>query len=166
MIELMAVRLFIINERVIALNNSHIVLRVMKLDDLNGAIQLWRQTKGVIIRDYDDSPEGIARFIHRNPKTTLVLEQDGEIVGTLLCGNDGRRGFLYHFVVREDLRNHGLGSMMLNEVYRQLREDGIAKGGLVALQSNESGFRFWQNRGWSKRNDLFYLDFPLCPEAE
>ena len=157
---------FITNEGVKKLNNSGTVLRPMRPEDLDGAIRLWCQTEGVIIRNYDDSPEGIARFIKRNPKTSLVLDQQGEIVGTLLCGNDGRRGFIYHFVVRRDLRNRGLGTMMLNEVYRHLREDGIAKGGLVALTSNKLGLEFWKNRGWSRRDDLFYFDFPLCPEAE
>lgn len=145
---------------------SDVVLRVMRLDDLNSAIHLWEQTPGVIIRDYDDSPEGIARFIKRNPNTSLVLEQHGEIVGTLLCGNDGRRGFLYHFVVRQDLRHQGLGSMMLNEVYNQLKAEGIAKGGLVALKLNKTGLKFWESHGWVKRDDLYYFDFPLCPEAE
>lgn len=162
----MVARPFITNKRVKELSNSDIVLRPMRLEDLDGAIQLWCHTEGVIIRDYDDSPDGIARFIKRNPKTILVLDQQGEIAGTILCGKDDRRGFLYHFVVRKDLRNRGLGTMMLNEVYRHLQEDGIAKGGLVALTSNKSGLEFWKNRGWSRRDDLFYFDFPLCPEAE
>lgn len=145
---------------------NKVILRKMKVRDLNGALQLWRSTPGVVVREYDDSIEGISKFLTRNPDTSLVLEMGEEIVGTLLCGNDGRRGFLYHFVVREDLREKGLGNKLLETVYTCLKKQGISKAGLVALQSNRFGLQFWTHNGWVLRDDLYYLDFPLCVEAE
>lgn len=108
----------------------------------------------------------VLRFLNRNPNTSLVLDLNGEIVGTLLCGNDGRRGFLYHFVVREDLRGCGLGKRLLKTAYSRLRESGIAKSGLVALADNISGVQFWVHNGWVRRDDLYYLDFLLNPGIE
>ena len=140
---------------------QNITMRCMKTTDLENAIRLWNETPGVVVREEDDSKEGIARFLARNPNTTLVLEKDGEIIGTLLCGNDGRRGFLYHFVVHPDYRRRGLGKMMLQKVYTELEKEGLAKGGLVALKTNTSGLAFWQHSGWVLRDDLYYLDFPL-----
>lgn len=92
MTELMEALPFIINVRGITFKISDIVLRVMRLGGSNSAIHLWEQTIGVIIKDYGDSPKGTARFVKCNPNAGPVLEQHGEIVGTLPCGNDGRRG--------------------------------------------------------------------------
>lgn len=143
-----------------------IVLRQMRIHDLDGALSLWSNTPGVVVREYDDSPEGITRFLKRNPDTSLVLDLNGEIVGTLLCGNDGRRGFLYHFVVREDLRGCGWGQRLLQTTYSRLRESGIAKGGVVVLTDNMSGVQFWEHNGWLNRDDLYYFDFLLSSEIE
>lgn len=143
-----------------------IVLRQMRIHDLDGALSLWNKTSGVVVREYDDSPEGITRFLSHNPDTSLVLDLDGEIVGTLLCGNDGRRGFLYHFVVREDLRGCGLGKRLLQTAYSRLREYGIAKGGVVVLTDNTSGVQFWEYNGWLRRDDLHYFDFFLSSGIE
>lgn len=139
-------------------------MRYMETSDLDKAIRLWNDTPGVVVREEDDSKDGIARFLERNPTTTLVLEKNGEIIGTLLCGNDGRRGFLYHFVVHPDYRGQGLGKMMLQKVYAELKKAGLAKGGLVALKTNTSGLAFWKHAGWVLRDDLFYLDFPLAAD--
>ena len=66
-------------------------LRVMKTDDYDGALSLWSRTEGMRLNDYDDSREGIGRFLSRNPGTCFVAEEEGAIVGVLLCGHDGRR---------------------------------------------------------------------------
>ena len=151
---------FIHKSNVIHINND-VSLRKMRIGDLPGALKLWHSSAGVKFRSYDDSEESIARFLNKNPDTSLVLEQGNEIVGTLLCGNDGRRGFLYHFIVREDLRNMGLGTQMLKTVYKELNRQGIPKAGLVAFRDNISGLHFWQNNNWDLRDDLYYLDRPL-----
>ena len=141
--------------------NNNINMRKMKVSDLEKALALWRKTPGVVVREYDDSVEGFIRFLSRNPETSLVLELSEEIVGTLLCGNDGRRAFLYHFVVREDLRGKGLGKQLLNAAYKHLIEQGVPKAGLVALQENKDGLNFWTHNNWILRDDLYYLDVPL-----
>lgn len=92
--------------------------------------------------------------------------KETSIVGTVFCGSDGRRGFLYYFMVRKDLRHQGFGRMLLNAVYEQLRSQGIAKSGLVVFCNNEIGISFWEKQGWIKRNDLFYCDFPLNESAK
>ena len=140
---------------------DNIILRPMLIDDLDGATWLWENTPGVVMREYDDSPESIKRFLTRNPDTSFVLVWDGEIIGTILGGNDGRRGYLYHFVVREDFRGKGLGTRLLEAAYSRLQESGVPKAGLVAFQNNISGLHFWKHKGWFLRQDLYYLDFSL-----
>ena len=73
-------------------------IREMTIDDYEEVYHLWKQIKGFGIRSIDDSREGVERFLMRNPTTSVVAEKDGKIVGSILCGHDGRRGCLYHAV--------------------------------------------------------------------
>ena len=79
-------------------------IRVMTIEDFDQVHALWMSIKGFGIRSVDDSKEGVERFLKRNPTTSVVAEEDGKIVGAILCGHDGRRGCLYHVCVREDCR--------------------------------------------------------------
>ena len=77
-------------------------IRPMVEEDYEKVYELWKTIKGFGIRSMDDSREGVARFIRRNPSTSIVAQADGQIVGAILCGHDGRRGCFYHVCVRED----------------------------------------------------------------
>ena len=68
------------------------MVRIMTIEDYEGVYALWKKIKGFGIRSIDDSKEGVARFLKRNPTTSVVAEKDGRIVGSILCGHDGRRG--------------------------------------------------------------------------
>ena len=84
-------------------------LRVMQVEDYENVYNLWMTIDGFGIRSIDDSKEGVARFLKRNPTTSVVAEKDGQIVGAILCGHDGRRGCLYHVCVHKEYRKHGIG---------------------------------------------------------
>ena len=83
------------------------VVRAMTEDDYDKVYRLWKTIKGFGIRSVDDSREGVARFLRRNPTTSVVAQAGEEIVGAILCGHDGRRGCFYHVCVREDYRLAG-----------------------------------------------------------
>ena len=87
-----------------------IIVREMTIDDYDKVYALWTSIRGFGIRTLDDSREGVERFLRRNPTTSVVAEQNGRIVGAILCGHDGRRGFFYHVCVARDYRKHGIGS--------------------------------------------------------
>ena len=76
------------------------MIRVMTIDDYDEVYALWKKIRGFGIRSIDDSREGVDRFLKRNPTTSVVAVKDGKIVGSILCGHDGRRGCLYHVCVR------------------------------------------------------------------
>ena len=120
--------------------------------------------KGFAIRSIDDSEEGVARFLLRNPTTSVVAEEDGEIVGAILCGHDGRRGCLYHVCVREDKRMNGIGKAMVVHCMEALKKEQISKVSLIAFTVNDIGNAFWRCIGWTKREDLNYYDFVLNTE--
>lgn len=143
---------------------KEIVVRTMNIDDYDGVKALWMTIHGFAIRSIDDSRDGVDRFLKRNPTTSVVALIDGEIVGAILCGHDGRRGCLYHVCVREDKRRLGIGKSMVTFCMKALQEEHISKVSLIAFTSNDIGNAFWKQIGWTKREDLNYYDFTLNDE--
>lgn len=125
---------------------------------------LWLKIKGFAIRSVDDSKEGVARFLERNPGISVVAEEDGRIVGAILCGHDGRRGCLYHVCVDENYRLKGIGKAMVVYCMEALKKEKINKVSLIAFTENDIGNAFWKEIGWTKREDLNYYDFVLNEE--
>ena len=124
------------------------MVRIMTIEDYEGVYALWKKIKGFGIRSIDDSKEGVARFLKRNPTTSVVAEKDGRIVGSILCGHDGRRGCLYHVCVDEDYRRHGIGKRMVVFAMKALKEEKINKVSLIAFTENDIGNAFWNTIGW------------------
>lgn len=143
---------------------SNFTVKTMTIEDYPGVKELWMSIKGFAIRSIDDSREGVERFIKRNPTTSVVAVMDGQIVGAILCGHDGRRGCLYHVCVREDCRLHGIGKAMVVHCMNALKEEKISKVSLIAFSTNDIGNAFWKQIGWTKREDLNYYDFTLNEE--
>lgn len=123
-------------------------IRLMKPKDYDRVHSLWLSIRGFGIRSIDDSKEDVLRFIKRNPKTSIVAEIGGEIIGTILCGHDGRQACFYHVCVRSDHRRKGIGKAMTNKALLALKEEKVNKVTLIAFRNNEVGNLFWQNSGW------------------
>lgn len=140
------------------------MLRIMRIEDYEQVYTLWKQIHGFGIRSVDDSREGIARFLKRNPETSVVAIEDGKIVGAILCGHDGRRGCLYHVCVDADYRMRGIGKSMVVFAMEALKKEKINKVSLIAFTKNDIGNAFWNEIGWTKRRDLNYYDFTLNEE--
>ena len=137
------------------------MIRTMTIEDYEQVHDLWMKIHGFGIRSVDDSKEGIERFLKRNPTTSVVAEEDGKIVGAILCGHDGRRGCLYHVCVRKGYRRHGVGKAMVVACMEALRKEEINKVTLIAFTKNDIGNAFWNKIGWTEREDLNYYDFTL-----
>jgi ribosomal protein S18 acetylase RimI-like enzyme len=136
-------------------------IRTMTLEDYDQVYELWSGIKGFAIRTMDDSREGVEKFLKRNPATSVVAELEGNIIGAILCGHDGRRGCMYHVCVAEEYRKHGVGQQMALEAMEALKAEGINKVSLIAFKSNIVGNKFWRKIGWNFRDDLNYYDFTL-----
>ena len=143
------------------MNTIQPLIRVMTTDDYPEVHDLWMTIHGFGIRSIDDSPEGVARFIHRNPTTSVVAELDGRIIGSILCGHDGRRGCLYHVCVAEGYRKHGIGQQLVQFCLEALKAEGINKDNLIAFKTNEVGNRFWQGLSWSLKDNANYYECVL-----
>ncbi|MCH5280102.1 MAG: GNAT family N-acetyltransferase [Lachnospiraceae bacterium] len=140
------------------------MIRAMKMEDYDKVYELWCSIKGFALRSIDDSKEGVERFLQRNPGISVVAEEDGKIVGAILCGHDGRRGCLYHVCVAPEYRLKGIGKAMVVFAMEALKKEKINKVSLIAFTANDIGNAFWKQIGWTKREDLNYYDFVLNQE--
>lgn len=132
----------------------------MREEDYDAVRALWMTIRGFGIRALDDSREDVVRFIRRNPTTSVVAEADGRIIGSILCGSDGRQGALYHVCVAREYRRRGIGTRMVGYCMEQLRQMGINKVSLIAFSNNDAGNAFWRQIGW-KSSDVNYYEFVL-----
>lgn len=142
-------------------NPTEISIVPMKPEDYDDIRALWLTIRGFGIRALDDSREDIERFILRNPTTSVVAKAGSRIIGTILCGSDGRQGALYHVCVAEEYRRRGIGTRMVGFCMNQLKAMGINKVALIAFTVNDAGNAFWKQIGWTKRSDVNYYDFVL-----
>lgn len=140
------------------------MIRPMTMEDFEEVHALWMGIHGFGIRSIDDAREGVERFLRRNPDTSVVAVEDGKIVGSILCGHDGRRGCFYHVCVAERYRKRGIGKAMAIAAMEALRREKISSVTLIAFKDNEVGNSFWKGVGWTFRDDLNYYDFILNEE--
>lgn len=129
-------------------------IREMTIEDYEQAYALWSATAGMGLSE-SDSKESIASFLERNPGHSFVCACNEELVGTVLCGHDGRRGYLYHVAVSEAHRNKGIGKQLIQAALRSLRSAGIVKCHLMVFTDNEAGNQFWEKCGWERRKDIY-----------
>lgn len=137
------------------------IIRTMHIDDYDQLYALWLSCTGMGLNSVDDSREGIARYLRRNPTTCFAAEEDGRIVGAILCGHDGRRGYISHTAVHPDFRGRQLGTQLVDAALAALRAEGIAKVVLVVFSRNEGGNAFWEKMGFTTRPDLTYRNKTL-----
>lgn len=133
-----------------------IKIRVMNINDYDGVYDLWINTPGMGLNLTDDSREGIDKYLKRNPTSSFVAEDDGKVVGVIMSGHDGRRGYIHHTAVLPDYRNQGIARKLVESAMDALDKEGINKVGLVAFARNEIGNGFWENIGFAERDDLVY----------
>ncbi|MBD1551702.1 GNAT family N-acetyltransferase [Pseudomonas typographi] len=128
-------------------------LRTMTVDDYDTVIELMRNTPGISLRDAD-SREATARYLERNPGLSFVAEAGGKLCGCVMCGHDGRRGYLQHLVVLPAYRRRGIARALVACCLDTLQTHGILKCHLDVLKTNDAAARYWQRQGWQLRQDI------------
>ena len=129
------------------------ILREFTITDYDAACALWQATEGIGLSEADEK-ENIAHFLRRNPGLSMVAEENGKIVGALLCGSDGRRGFLHHLAVAAGHRRTGIGRALVARCLAELAGIGMRKCHIFVMQDNAEGRKFWQRIGWEERTTL------------
>ncbi|MBR1702121.1 MAG: GNAT family N-acetyltransferase [Lachnospiraceae bacterium] len=138
-----------------------IQFRVMTIADYEKVYELWMSCKNMGFNNLDDSKEGIEKFLKRNPNTSYVAEEADRIIGVVLAGHDGRRGYIYHMSVAEDYRKQGIAGKLLENSLSVLKAEGINKVALLVFNRNEIGNAFWESQGFTVRDDVAYRNKAL-----
>jgi putative acetyltransferase len=131
----------------------------MTAADLDDVLALWSTTNGVGLNE-SDTPGQLRAFLDRNPGLSLLARDGTRLVGAVLCGHDGRRGYLHHLAVLSEHRGRGLGRQMVERCLGALAVLGILKCNIFLYADNEPGQQFWNRCGWTARNDLKVLQRP------
>ena len=130
--------------------------RVVTVADYDEMYDLWLHTPGMGLNTMDDSREGVAKYLKRNPMTCFAAFADGKLIGCILAGHDGRRGYIYHTAVLPEFRKQGIARSLVEHAMSALEQEGIHKVALVAFGRNELGNGFWEKIGFTVRDDLVY----------
>jgi N-acetylglutamate synthase len=133
-------------------------IRTFEVDDYAAVRALWQRCadEGIVLRDVDDRAH-IARYLARNPGLSFVAELRGAIVGAVLCGTDGRRGYLQHLAVEPACRRSAIGRALAECAFGALRREGIDKCHLMVLPENARARAFWSALGWTERGDVLLM---------
>ena len=131
-------------------------IREFAIADYDSVLKLWKASEGLALRDVDERP-AIRRYLRRNPGMSFVHEVGGEVVGAVLCGTDGRRGFLHHLAVAPGHRRRGVGRTLVERALHSLSSAGIDKCHLMVLPSNTAARAFWKSAGWVERSDVLLM---------
>lgn len=139
-------------------------LRAFRSEDYEGAVALWKATPGVGLSAADER-QPIHRFLQRNPEMSFVAEVGGQVVGTVLCGHDGRRGLVHHLVVAENHRRRGIALQLLRLGLSALRCAGVDKCHILVFQNNGPGLAFWRAARATLRTELLLFSLSTADDA-
>jgi len=124
------------------------VIRPLTEADLPAARVLWTHAEGVELAEGDSEPE-LAAYLRRNPGASQVAFAGSRLVGAVLAGHDGRRGFVYHLAVASAARSHGLGRELVSRALAALKAQGVRRVLLLVARDNAGGRAFWVRSGWA-----------------
>ncbi|EIO4084098.1 GNAT family N-acetyltransferase [Vibrio parahaemolyticus] len=133
-------------------------IREMDIADYDDVIRLWGQTEGMSLRDAD-SKESINNYLIRNPKLSFVAVSANEIVGAVLVGTDGRRGYLQHLAVSSNYRGKNLGRELVSQAISALANVGVPKTHLFVYNENVNAQQFYEKLGWFPRDEVRMYSF-------
>jgi ribosomal protein S18 acetylase RimI-like enzyme len=129
--------------------SDNIKIREFSTSDYDAALELWQRVEGLEIAEGDDK-EGVDNFLLRNPGLSRVATDGRAIIGVALCGNDGRRGYIYHLAVDPTYQTRGLGKRLIDECLDGLRRAGLKRALILVAHDNPRGRKFWLRNGWEE----------------
>jgi ribosomal protein S18 acetylase RimI-like enzyme len=142
----------------------NLTFRELQPEDFDEMLPLWRVSEGILVGD-SDTEERVTRFLERNPGLSLVAHDGTVLVGTALCGHDGRRGYIYKVAVLDAYRRRGVGLELVRRCMAKLRSEEIVKCHLFVAADNEGALEFWESTGWTRRADLEMFSKLTDPEV-
>ena len=138
-------------------------VKLVTIEDYDTIYELWNSTEQSrrALNPVDDSREGIERYLKRNPNTCFAAVKDGQIIGVILTGHDGRRAIIHHLCVHPDCRRTGVAGRLVALAEEALKKEGIQKIFGLVFKDNEAANAFWEQQGYSLRTNLNYRNKSL-----
>ena len=131
----------------------NITVAEFTIDAIEQVYSLWETCEGIGLSSADSQPN-IRIYLERNPGLSLMAHDGPTVVGTILCGHDGRRGYIHHLAVQSAYRRQGIGRLLVDNSLAALQSCGIQKCHLFIFHDNASGIEFWERIGWTYRQDI------------
>lgn len=128
-------------------------------EDYPAVLELWRSTPGIGLSSADELP-AIRRYLDRNPGMSFVARSGDEVVGAVLAGHDGRRGYIHHLAVHPEYRKQGLARALMDRVIEALSPN-VEKAHVFVYADNAEGQAFWRAAGWVDRHELHVMSKDL-----
>ncbi|MBQ2359076.1 MAG: GNAT family N-acetyltransferase [Ruminococcus sp.] len=134
------------------------VIRAMTIEDYDEVFAMWQITSKRALSSADERSQ-MERYLKRNEGLSQVAVIDGKIIGTVLAGHDGKRGFIHHMAVLPEYRRRRIGHALAEKAIEMIRSEGIEKTHIFCYQNNETGQKFWSDFGFVKRDDVFVFSY-------
>ena len=135
-----------------------IIYKELVKSDYASSFLLWKKTEGMSITKAD-TLEAFDLFLNSNPGLSFGAFDEDKLIGTVLCGTDERRGYIYHLAVEKEYRRMNIGAKLLSSSIEELKKKGIEKCHIFVFKNNETGNAFWEKSGWKKRDDINVFSF-------
>lgn len=142
--------------------NLSIDLRLIQDHDYPKLIQLWKSAGCIEVRQ-TETPAMLVNFLKRNSGCNYAAYAENQLVGAVLAGHDGWRGYLYHMAIHPDYRQQGLGTKIVNAAVEAIQRSGITHIHCLVKRDNIIAQQFWEKCGFDARDEL--LDFTLRPHT-
>ncbi|MFW9827185.1 MAG: GNAT family N-acetyltransferase [Candidatus Thorarchaeota archaeon] len=120
-------------------------------------IQIWRKA-GISVGS-TDTKEEIERMMHQNPNLFLIGKKDNKVIGVVMGGFDGRRGYVHHLAVHPDFQKKGYGKILIENLINKFSKMKVHKLHLFVEKYNKDVVDFYRNLGWEIRDDLIMMSF-------
>jgi len=137
-----------------------VTIRELKIGDYENAYSLWQSLPGLGLSAADDA-ENIAAFLAKNPGLSFAAVDGDKLIGTILGGSDGRRGFIYHLAVHSQYQNKGTGRFLVERCLSAMQKSGLQKCHLFVYSDNKAGIRFWKRNSWILREEIRVMSHDL-----
>ncbi|MCJ8328288.1 MAG: GNAT family N-acetyltransferase [Campylobacterales bacterium] len=128
-------------------------IQAMLISHYQDLMNLLNLSSAIVIRE-SDSYESIKRYLNRNPDLNFIIKDKNEIIACIMCGHDGKRGYIQHLYVKEDYRKQGIAQNLFNKCVNSLKEIEIYKSHIFVLKDNDAANEFWEKNNWKLRLDI------------
>ena len=126
------------------------IIRPFQTDDTASVVSLWQECE--LTRPWNNPELDIQRKLSVNDDLFLVADDDGQIVGSIMGGYDGHRGWINYLAVSPSVQKQGLGRELMDAVESRLLDQGCPKINLQVRTGNDSVMAFYEAIGYTDDN--------------